>query len=395
MNLRNQGPLAPGRAKVLFVDDEENVLMAFQRNLGRRFAMETALGGREGLGAMQARGPFAVVVADMRMPGMNGVEFLRQARVLAPDTVRIMLTGNADLRTAQDALNEGNIFLFLTKPCAMEDLVEALENAIRQHEIVTAEKELLERTLAESVQLLVDTLGMLQGPAFARTGPTAELALRIARELGAADAWEIRVAAMLASVGIVTLPPELVERFESGETLSPEEQDLLQRLPEISAGILGCIPRLENITQIVLYQGQYYDGSGFPDDGIRGPALPLGARILVAASAFTALQSAYDSPEAALEEMRQQEGCFDPGVLAALVQVVGRDLREASAPPSPTGLADLEPMDLLAEPVSTRDGEQLAPAGVRVSRALLERLGHHHRLQGLREPILVYRAAKP
>ena len=395
MSLRKQGPAVPGRAKVLFVDDEENVLQAFQRNLGRRFDMETALGGRLGLEAMRARGPFAVVVADMRMPGMNGVEFLQQARVLAPDTVRIMLTVNADLRTAQDALNQGNIFLFLSKPCALEDLVEALENAIRLHQTVTAERELLQRTLAESVQLLVDTLGMLQGPSFARTGPTAELAFRVAQELGAANAWEIRLAALLGSIGIVTLPPELVDRFESGQVVGAEEEDLLRCLPEISAGILGSIPRLELITQIVLYQGKYFDGSGFPEDGIQGEAIPLGARILVAASAFTALRLDYGAAQAALEEMRQHEGCFDPKVLMALERVVDRDLREVAAPASPMGLADLEPMDLLAEPVTTRDGEELIPAGVRLSRALLERLDHHQRLQGLREPVRVHRAAKP
>jgi response regulator RpfG family c-di-GMP phosphodiesterase len=274
----------------------------------------------------------------------------------------------------------------------MNDLVEALENAIRQYRTVTAEKELLERTLAESVQLLVDTLGMLQGPAFARTGPTAEFAFRVALDLEAPDAWEIRLAAMLAAIGLVTLPSELVDRVEAGAALDADEQDLLQCLPEISAGILGHIPRLESITQIVLYQGKYFDGTGFPQDGIRGEALPLGARILAAASAFTALRSAYGCPEPALEEMRQQEGCFDPNVLAALERVVGQDLLENSVPASPMALADLEPMDLLAEPVSTRDGVELVPAGTRLSRALLERLDHQQQLQGLREPILVRRS---
>ncbi len=86
--------------KILFVDDEPNVLAAFQRQLRKQFPVETALGPKEGLAALQSWRDYAVVVADMRMPEMNGVEFLVQVRALAPDVVRMMLTGNADQATA-------------------------------------------------------------------------------------------------------------------------------------------------------------------------------------------------------------------------------------------------------------------------------------------------------
>src|SRR5581483_11619317 len=102
--------------KILFVDDEPNVLAAFQRQLRKQFSVETALGPQEGLAALQNSRDYAVVVADMRMPEMNGVEFLIKVKATAPDVVRMMLTGNADQNTAIEAINEGNIFRFLNKP---------------------------------------------------------------------------------------------------------------------------------------------------------------------------------------------------------------------------------------------------------------------------------------
>lgn len=103
--------------KVLLVDDEENVLLAYTRVLRRRFQLQVALGGADALLVLQRDGPFAVIVSDMRMPGMDGVELLSQVKQLAPDSTRIMLTGNADQATAMDAVNHGAIFRFLTKPC--------------------------------------------------------------------------------------------------------------------------------------------------------------------------------------------------------------------------------------------------------------------------------------
>src|SRR3972149_6213567 len=103
--------------KILCVDDDPNILDAFQRQLRKRFALDTAHNGIEGLQAIQDRGPYSVIVSDLRMPGMDGIQFLPVAPQNAPDSVRIMLTGNADLDAAMVAVNEGNIFRFLTKPC--------------------------------------------------------------------------------------------------------------------------------------------------------------------------------------------------------------------------------------------------------------------------------------
>src|SRR5690348_5914444 len=108
--------------KILCVDDEENVLTGLQRSLRKEFAIETAIGGAAGLIAIESNGPYAVVVADMQMPGMNGVEVLKRVEIKSPNSIRIMLTGNADQKTAVDAVNDGHVFRFLTKPCSTENM---------------------------------------------------------------------------------------------------------------------------------------------------------------------------------------------------------------------------------------------------------------------------------
>jgi DNA-binding NtrC family response regulator len=118
--------------KILFVDDDSNILDAYKRQLKRQFQVETALGAEEGLAAVKNHGPYAVVVSDLRMPGMDGNQFLSRVREIAPESIRMMLTGFADLKTAMDAINRGNIFRLLTKPCAKEVLTEALSSGIEQ-----------------------------------------------------------------------------------------------------------------------------------------------------------------------------------------------------------------------------------------------------------------------
>lgn len=126
--------------KVLFVDDDAKILAALRRRLRKQFAIDTVLGGREGLELLATEGPYAVVVADYCMPHMNGIEFLSRVRSVAPESVRMMLTGSADLQSAIQAVNEGNIFRFLTKPCATETLSEALCSGIAEFRRTSAEK---------------------------------------------------------------------------------------------------------------------------------------------------------------------------------------------------------------------------------------------------------------
>ena len=155
--------------KILCVDDELNVLEALSRSLRKDFRISIAQSGELGISMIENEGPFAVVVSDMRMPEMDGIEFLGRVQSMSPETVRIMLTGNADQQTAIRAVNDGNIFRFLNKPCPSDVLTSALTAGLEQYRLVNAEKNLLEQTLNKSVEVLVDILAIVNPTAFGRS----------------------------------------------------------------------------------------------------------------------------------------------------------------------------------------------------------------------------------
>ncbi len=277
--------------KILVVDDEQNLLDSLKRQLRKRFHVETALGPEEGLKTIAARGPFAVIVSDLRMPVMDGIEFLSRASKIDSDSVCIMLTGNADLQNAIQAVNEGNIYRFLTKPCMTETLASVLEQGVEQYRLVTAEKVLLEKTLKGSIKVLTELLSLLNPEAFGRSSRIKRYAGEIARHLEVSNIWQIETAAMLSQIGCITLTEEATGKLYQGQELSGEEAQLFAMHPSIASDLLSHIPRMKQIAEIIAHQDKHFDGSGNPKDTLQGEAIPLGARILKVVLDFDMLES--------------------------------------------------------------------------------------------------------
>src|SRR6185369_5004198 len=199
------------RARVLCVDDEANVLAGLSVHLHRRYDVVTATSGAAGLASLAGDPAISIVVSDMRMPGMSGAEFLAEARRLRPDAVRLLLTGHLDLDVAIAAVNDGQVFRFLTKPCPPPTLLAALAAAAEQHRLVTAERVLLEQTLRGAVQTLVDVLSITNPAAFGRATRIKQHASEIAAQLGMEERWQLEVAALLSQLGCITLPADTAE----------------------------------------------------------------------------------------------------------------------------------------------------------------------------------------
>ena len=147
------------------------------------------------------------------MPSMNGNQFLAAAKELAPDTVRVMLTGQADLRATVEAINKGNIFRFIEKPCPTETLMVILDAAVEQYRLVTAEKELLERTLNGSIKLLIDVLSIVNPYGFSESSKIKEIAFRLSKRLQIKDTWELELASALSQIGYVAVPAEILQKI--------------------------------------------------------------------------------------------------------------------------------------------------------------------------------------
>ena len=212
-------------AKVLFVDDEPRILQAYQRGLRRHFEVITAENGDQALKLLETHGPFPVVVSDMRMPGMSGIELLVRIRERSPDTVRVMLTGNSDQRTAIDAVNEGDVFRFLNKPCTVETLARTLAEAFKHYRLLTAERDLLEQTVRGAAGALSEVLSMVNPEAFGRTTRVRRLLSDLAVATGVGESWEFATAAMLSQNGCVVLPEELLRKVSRGATLPGEGRE--------------------------------------------------------------------------------------------------------------------------------------------------------------------------
>lgn len=127
--------------RILLVDDEPNLLSSYHRNLRDFYEVVTAKSAAQGIELLKKEGPFAVMVVDYRMPEMDGIQFLTQAYQLAPDTIRIMLTGYADLQCAMDAVNEGNVFRFITKPISLNKLHLIIDEGIQEYRLITIKRE--------------------------------------------------------------------------------------------------------------------------------------------------------------------------------------------------------------------------------------------------------------
>lgn len=304
--------------KILLVDDDRNILDAYKRHLRHKFDVATAESGDEGLLLLKEQGPFAVIVSDFRMPNMDGVQFLSQARQIAPDTVRVMLTGQADLQVTVDAVNEGNLFRFLLKPCPTDLFIKILNDAVEQYKLITAEQELLEKTLKGSIKILIDILSILSPVAFSQTPRIRVFAKRLAIRLGINDLWEIELASMLSQIGCVTMPNEILEKKYRGEVLSSAEKEIFFAHPGIGKKILSNIPRLEGIAEAVNFQEKHFDGGGAPKERRSGVSIPISARILKVVLDFNILIRSGKSRSQAIDEMYKNSKRYDPNILAAL-----------------------------------------------------------------------------
>ncbi len=365
------------RPRLLCVDDEPNVLESLRDILRRDFTVQTATTGPEAL-ALMRRNPrgYAVVISDMRMPDMPGSVFLREARRVSPLAVRMLLTGYADAEAAQRAVNDGQIFRYLTKPCNRFELRQACAGALAQHRALVLERDLLEQTLHGAVQALSDVLALASPAVFGQSTRLKELAGGLARETQHGDVWEVEVAAMLANLGAVTLPDVTAERLRTGRPLSPHETSMVDRVPAITKRILANIPRLEGVQAIIAGHRRRFDSG----------ELPAGARILRIAMDFVRLGGEGADPFLALDTMRGRTGVYDPELLEVFHRLVG--VRVHGLEVAEVRIAGLEVGMRLAADVRAADGRLLITRGNLVGPELIERLGNFP-LGQVREPLRV------
>ncbi|MDV6030907.1 MAG: response regulator [Phycisphaera sp. RhM] len=359
--------------KILFVDDDQKVLNGISRQVGDSLNIELADDPHRALETLQRSGPFAVVVSDMRMPGLNGIQLLTKVKEQSPDTVRIMLTGYADLQATIEAVNSGNIYRFLSKPCPHDVLHRAIDDGIAQYRLVASERELLDGTLHGSIKVLSEMLSLVNPLAFGRTSQVQRIAVAIGEEMGIANLWDLKIATMLFPLGCVTVSQNALEHAMSGQPIPDEEAVAYAQHAAIASGMLEKIPRLESVARIVAYQNKCFDGSGTPDDDVSGTDIPIAARILKIASDFEITYKKLSSTANALKDLTTRKGVYDPSALAALRHALRNGLCQSSH--RLVQIEELVSGMVLAADVRTQAGQLMVACGQPVTDSIRRRLG--------------------
>lgn len=372
---------------ILFVDDDTTLLKSFKRTLGTPFKITTADSPEKGLHILQEQGQFSVVVSDMKMPGMSGIEMLTRAKEISPDTSRILLTGYADQQTAIDGVNKGNLFRFLTKPCDIETLTQVLHAAVREHQLIGAEKELLEQTLLGTVRVLSQILTLVNPTAQGCASRTKRYVRHITAFLSLReDGWLYEMAAILSQLGCLTIPPEVLLRHSTGAGLSGPERKMMEQHPSTAAKFLAKIPRMEEVIEIIAGQNKPY--SQFPkySDPESYAKVYLGAQILHVAIDLDRLLRVGMSPDKILKTMQQETEEYNPVLVESLRNF---DFGLQNMVHMSIHCNKLTTRMILDEEIRTSTGMLLASKGQKVTQAILMGILNYSQTIGINEPFMV------
>jgi putative nucleotidyltransferase with HDIG domain len=310
------------RETVLFVDDEQYVLNA----LGRLFMDEemvvvTTSSPYEALEMLHGN-DISVVVSDNIMPGMTGIELLQKAKVVSPDTVRVMMTGQADLQSAVDAINKGEVLRYILKPWDDEEFKESVASSINSRRIIRSMRTADEHTLYALAQMIELKDPYTRG----HCDRVAKYATAIAEKLDLDTTLRkyITHGSWLHDCGKIGVPEAILNYHGR---LSPDQKGVVKRHPVWGAEVARLAHLPEPVVNIILYHHERYDGAGYM--GLSGDRIPVEARIVSVADTYDALTSDRPYQHAVAPEEAQELllGCsgsqLDPGIVDIFVGILG------------------------------------------------------------------------
>ena len=406
--------------RILFVDDEENVLRSLKRLfMSEDYTVLTALSGPDGLAVLKEV-EVPVIISDQRMPVMTGAEFLEKSRELSPDSVRIILTGYADVEAAIGAINRGGAYRYVSKPWNDNELLLVIKDAFDKYRLVKENKYLTELTIQQNDELkkwstelefyvqqhtieltnqnkelkklnaklknnVSEVLASLSGLIELRnrsmrnhSNNVALLSKSIAEEIGltAPETETIAVGAQLHDIGKIGAPDIIL--LKNIDELSPDEMAEYVKHPIRGQAAIDGIEDFRGPGILVRHHHEWYNGKGFPD-GLKGENIPIGARIISIADRLDrTLQGEMRSIDTALIQIKSMLASqFDAALYAPLEKaarklfssIIRNDIVEIEL-----NTKDLFPGMILSRDVSTGTGLLLLRKGTVLNEKNIETL---------------------
>lgn len=378
--------MAENKEKLLIVDDAVNLLNSFKRQFRKSYDVHVAEGGLQGLEILRNEGPFPVVISDMEMPGMNGAEFLSQVKKTAPDTVRILLTGQTDIKSAIHAVNHGQIFRFMEKPSSPEEVHEALTAAIKQYRLNIIEKELMDKTVKGVIRLLAELLGQLKPQVFSNGLRSKKYIRYLVEQYGLKQGWEFEIAGMLADLGAVSICNDVLEKYYQSDNLSIEEQEMIAQVPKLSAQLIVRIPKLENVAAMIEAQTEYFNFPSTEQRLNKEQRLKFGGHMLKCVREFDCQLAAGAKQPDVVKAMLDKPMLYNQELVSKLAEFKLED-KEA---PSVIMLKDLEIGMVIDADIRFKDYSLILPQGFEVSEATIQTIhANPGNIDREREPVCV------
>jgi CheY-like chemotaxis protein len=354
--------------RILCVDDEPKNLDTLRQYLREGYDVHCAINGHDALEKLRQLRQVAVLVTDMRMPGMDGARLLREVTDQYPTVTRILMTGNPSRDSAMSALASGEIFRFVTKPCVADNVKRAVDAGVIHHRLQKAERDVLEQTVVGCISALIDGLAIASPVAFGRVSAIKRLAVGFASWIELNDCWQLEAAAMLSQIGYLTLPAALIEKLHRGEQLSLEEQQAAYDVSKIAVRLFQHIPRLEPVLQIMRALTLNDEQIMELGDG----AIGISTRILALALNYDTLTMQGRNGHLAIQTLRSRATRYGETLIELFAQYVGASSGEQEVREVP--LHALQSGMTVTHDVRTATGTFLLPRGFEVTPAFLERL---------------------
>ena len=418
--------------KMLFVDDEDNILKAIQRAfLDENFIVLTASSGEQGLKILADNKDVGIIVSDQRMPVMSGVEFLEQARKIAPTALRIILTGYADITAATDAINRGGAFRYLAKPWKDEELIQVIRDAAYRYSLVSENRRLaeivkkqneelkiwntqlevlvqeqsadlssrnvelqklntrLEGNLRHSIETFSSLLEMRDKTMSNHSKNVAALAKQtaVAMALPKHDIRDIMIAALLHDMGKISLSDLVL--LKNTDELDEDETKEYNLHPVRGQVAVEIIEDFRNVGTLIRHHHERVDALGFPD-GLPQNDIPLGSRIIAMADAVDRIaiknacgaENAYDKAHAEIKSLLDTK--FDRNIFPYMQPLIRE--RAASfiirdhSPDVEIHPEKLMPGMVLSRDIYTGTGWLLLAHGIVLQRKAIDTILHFHKI---------------